>query len=144
MPRALIHTALLMAMIAAVGIVAVARAPAAEWQIPGVSPVGNDATTLPLNLAVGKSVVYDFSRAVKDVLIADPKIANVAMRSSTRAYINANQLGATNIVFFDAQGRQMARFEIAVTAPWTSSPGQSSNTSPLPTSRLTASATASF
>ena len=114
MPRALIHTALLMAMIAAVGIVAVARAPAAERQIPGVSPVGNDATTLPLNLAVGKSVVYDFSRAVKDVLIADPKIANVAMRSSTRAYINANQLGATSIVFFDAQGRQMARFEIAV------------------------------
>jgi pilus assembly protein CpaC len=114
MPRTLIQFALLMAMIAAVGIVALARAPAAERQIPGVLPVGNDATTLPLSLAVGKSVVYDFPRAIKDVLVADPKIANVAMRSSTRAYINANQLGATSIVFFDAQGRQMARFEIAV------------------------------
>jgi len=92
MPRTLIHTALLMAMIAAVGIVAMARAPAAERQIPGVSPVGNDATTLPLTLSVGKSVVYDFSREIKDVLIADPKIASVAMRSSTRAYINANTL----------------------------------------------------
>ena len=114
MPRTLIHTALLMAVIAAVGIVAMARAPAAERQIPGVSRVGNDATTLPLNLAVGKSLVYDFPRVIKDVLVADPKIANVVMRSSTRAYINANQLGATSIVFFDAEGRQMARFEIAV------------------------------
>ena len=80
MPRALIHTALLMAMIAAVGIVAVARAPSRVAN-SGRLTVGNDATTLPLDLAVGKSVVYDFSRAVKDVLIADPKIANVAMRS---------------------------------------------------------------
>jgi pilus assembly protein CpaC len=103
-----------MAVIAAVGIVAIVRAPAAERQIPGVSLVGNDATTLPINLGVGQSRVYDFQHAIKDVLVADPKIANAVIRSSTRAFIEASKLGATNIVFFDAEGRQMARFEITV------------------------------
>ena len=114
-PRTLIHTALLMAVITAVGTVAIVpRAPAAERQIPGVSLVGNRATTLPINVAVGKSRVYDFQRTIKEVLLGDPKIADVVIRSSTRAYIEARKLGATNISFFDAEGRQMARFEITV------------------------------
>ena len=90
------------------------RPSAAEGQIPGVSRVGNDATRLRIELAVGEAHVYDFQRAIKDVLVADPKIANVVIRSSTRAYIEANKLGGTNIAFFDAEGKQMARFEITV------------------------------
>jgi pilus assembly protein CpaC len=34
--------------------------------------------------------------------------------SSRRAYITGNNNGATNIIFLDAQGNQMARFDIAV------------------------------
>jgi pilus assembly protein CpaC len=113
-PRTLIRTALLMAVIATVGIVAIVRAPAAERQVPGVLRVGSEATTLPLNLGVGKSLTYDFPRVIKDVVVSDPKIANVVVRSTTRAYIDAVQLGATSIVFFDAEGTQMARFEIVV------------------------------
>jgi pilus assembly protein CpaC len=113
-PRTLIHTALLMAVIAGVGVVAMDRASAAEPQIPGVSLVGTDATTLPVTLRIGKSLVYDFPRDIKDVLVADPKTANVVIRSSRRAYIIGNLTGETNIVFFDAGGMQMARFEIKV------------------------------
>jgi len=113
-PRTLIRTALLMAVIATVGIVAIVRAPAAERQVPGVLRVGSEATTHALNLGVGKSLTYDFPRVIKDVVVSDPKIANVVVRSTTRAYINAVQLGATSIVFFDAEGTQMARFEIVV------------------------------
>jgi pilus assembly protein CpaC len=113
-PRTLIHSALLMAVIAVAGVVVMGHASAAERQIPGVSLVGNDATTLPINLPVGQSRVYEFQRAIKDVLVADPQIANAVIRSSTRVFIEANKLGATNIVFFDAEGRQMARFEIMV------------------------------
>ena len=43
-----------------------------------------------------------------------PQIANVVVRSSTRVFIQANKLGGTNIVFFDAERNQMARFEISV------------------------------
>ena len=65
-------------------------------------------------LAVGKSCIFDFQHVIKDVLVADPQIANVVVRSSTRIYIQANKLGGTNIVIFDAERKQMARFEISV------------------------------
>jgi pilus assembly protein CpaC len=67
-----------------------------------------------LALGVGKSVVIDLSRDVKDVLVADPKIANAVVRSSQRAYIIGAAVGQTNVVFFDADGQQVAAYDIAV------------------------------
>jgi pilus assembly protein CpaC len=67
-----------------------------------------------LSLGVGKSVVVDLPRDVKDVLVADPKIANAVVRSSQRAYIIGSAVGQTNVVFFDAEGNQVASYDIAV------------------------------
>ncbi|WP_316204327.1 type II and III secretion system protein family protein [Bradyrhizobium sp. SZCCHNS3051] len=67
-----------------------------------------------LALGIGKSVVIDLPRDIKDVLVADPKIANAVVRSSQRAYIIGAAIGQTNIVFFDAQGQQIAAYDIAV------------------------------
>ncbi len=66
-------------------------------------------------LGVSKSMVVDFPRDIKDVLIADPKIANAVIRSARRAYIIGIKQGQTNVFFFDAQGRQLAGFDLAVT-----------------------------
>jgi pilus assembly protein CpaC len=66
-------------------------------------------------LGVGKSVVVDLARDVKDVLVADPKIANAVIRTARRAYLIGTGIGQTNIYFFDAEGRQLAGFDIAVT-----------------------------
>ena len=68
-----------------------------------------------LALGIGKSVVIDLPRDVKDVLVADPKIANAVVRSAQRAYIIGASVGQTNIVFFDATGQQIAAYDIAVT-----------------------------
>jgi pilus assembly protein CpaC len=68
-----------------------------------------------LSLGVGKSVVVDLPSDIKDVLVADPKIANAVVRSSQRAYIIGAAVGQTNIVFFDASGQQLAAYDIAVT-----------------------------
>jgi pilus assembly protein CpaC len=68
-----------------------------------------------LPLGIGKSVVIDLPRDVKDVLVADPKIANAVVRSAQRAYIIGATVGQTNIVFFDASGQQIAAYDIAVT-----------------------------
>lgn len=68
-----------------------------------------------LPLGVGKSIVIDLPRDIKDVLVADPKIANAVVRSSQRAYIIGAAVGQTNIVFFDASGQQIAAYDIAVT-----------------------------
>jgi pilus assembly protein CpaC len=67
-----------------------------------------------LSLGVGKSVVVDLPRDVKDVLVADPKIANAVVRSSQRAYVIGSAVGQTNVVFFDADGNQVASYDIAV------------------------------
>ena len=75
---------------------------------------GGDFETRSIVLGKGKSIVVDFPRDIKDVLVADPKTANAVIRSSRRAYIIANATGGTNVVFFDAHGIQMARFDIAV------------------------------
>jgi len=68
-----------------------------------------------LPLGIGKSVVIDLPRDIKDVLVADPKIANAVVRSSQRAYIIGAAVGQTNIVFFDSAGQQIAAYDIAVT-----------------------------
>jgi pilus assembly protein CpaC len=68
-----------------------------------------------LPLGVGKSIVIDLPRDIKDVLVADPKIANAVVRSAQRAYIIGAAIGQTNIVFFDAAGQQIAAYDIAVT-----------------------------
>lgn len=68
-----------------------------------------------LPLGIGKSVVIDLPRDVKDVLVADPKIANAVVRSAQRAYIIGAAVGQTNIIFFDSTGQQIAAYDIAVT-----------------------------
>jgi len=73
----------------------------------------NGARFLPLG--IGKSVVIDLPREIKDVLVADPKIANAVVRSAQRAYIIGAAVGQTNIFFFDADGQPIASYDIAVT-----------------------------
>src|SRR3982075_1690069 len=75
---------------------------------------GGETKTRFLALGIGKSVVVDFPRDVKDVLVADPKIANAVVRSAQRAYIIGAAVGQTNIVFFDSEGKPVAAYDIAV------------------------------
>ena len=69
----------------------------------------------PLSLGIGKSIVIDLPRDIKDVLVADPKIANAVVRSAQRAYIIGAAVGQTSIVFFDSSGQQISAYDIAVT-----------------------------
>lgn len=67
-----------------------------------------------LALGVGKSIVIDLPRDAKDVLIANPAIANAVVRSARRAYLIGVKAGQTNIVFFDSEGNQIAAYDIEV------------------------------
>ncbi|WP_375309503.1 type II and III secretion system protein family protein [Bradyrhizobium sp. A5] len=67
-----------------------------------------------VSLGVRKSMVIDLPRDVKDVLVADPKIANVVLRSAQRAYIIGAAVGQTNVVFFDTAGQSIVAYDIAV------------------------------
>jgi pilus assembly protein CpaC len=93
----------------------VTSALAGDYRI-GTAPSSADGqnNARSLSLGVGKSVVIDLPRDVKDVLVADPKIANAVIRSAQRAYIIGAAVGQTNIVFFDSAGQQIAAYDIAV------------------------------
>src|SRR5215831_3862647 len=84
-------------------------------RVPVIQVAASEATSRFIPLGIGKSVIIDFSADIKDVLVADPKIANAVVRSSRRAYLIGAAVGQTNIFFFDAAGRQLAGFDIAVT-----------------------------
>ena len=83
---------------------------------PLVAPVATVGSTKVrfLALGIGKSVIIDLPRDVKDVLVADPKIANAVIRSPHRAYMIGAAVGQTNVVFFDSAGEQIAAYDIAV------------------------------
>ena len=93
-----------------------ALAPVVAGDYRAVAPVAADGQINArfLALGIGKSVVIDLPRDIKDVLVADPKIANAVVRSSQRAYIIGAAVGQTNIVFFDSAGQQIAAYDIAV------------------------------
>jgi pilus assembly protein CpaC len=86
---------------------------AADSESHPVAPIAAPKTRF-LALGIGKSVIIDLPRDVKDVLVADPKIANAVVRSAQRAYIIGAAVGQTNVVFFDADGQQVAAYDIAV------------------------------
>jgi len=88
---------------------------ASDYHVPTPVIADGQSNARPVSLGVGKSIVVDLPRDIKDVLVADPKIANAVVRSSQRAYIIGAAVGQTNIVFFDASGQQIAAYDIAVT-----------------------------
>lgn len=105
-------------LVAGFGMVGSAAASDAPASMPGaahISVAAADMNSRFVPLGIGKSVVIDLPRDIKDVLVADPKVANAVIRSSRRAYLIGVTVGQTNVFFFDAEGRQLAGFDIAVT-----------------------------
>ena len=88
---------------------------AADYRVGTPAAADGQMNSRFLSLGVGKAVVIDLPRDIKDVLVADPKIANAVIRSSQLAYIiGGDRPGQTNIVFFDSAGQQIAAYDIAV------------------------------
>ncbi len=83
--------------------------------VPVIRVAASEATSRFIPLGIGKSVALDLPADIKDVLVADPTVANAVIRSSRRVYLIGVKVGQTNIFFFDAHGRQIAGFDIAVT-----------------------------
>src|ERR1700704_3795038 len=109
------RTALLAAVVAASWITAPTCVLATDAVAPIIRLVSSDASSRFVPLGIGKSVVVELPRDVKDVLVADPTTANAVMRSARRAYIIGIKSGQTNVYFFDADGNQIGGLDIAVT-----------------------------
>ncbi len=77
--------------------------------------LSSDTTrTQSLSLPKGKSAVIDLPTDAQDVLVTDPKVANVVLSTRRRIYVLGVEGGQTDAAFFDASGRQMLRLNIRV------------------------------
>ena len=113
--RTSIRAVALAALVIATGLAPAAPLLAAEARVPVLKVAASEGTSRFIPLGIGKSVAIDLPADIKDVLVADPKIANAVMRSSRRVYLIGVTVGQTNIFFFDADGKQIVGFDIAVT-----------------------------
>jgi pilus assembly protein CpaC len=111
----LTRVAALSALVIGTGLAPSVPAIAADRPTSVIQVAASEATSRFIPLGIGKSVAIDLPADIKDVLVADPKIANAVIRSSRRVYMIGVAVGQTNIFFFDAEGKQIAGFDIAVT-----------------------------
>ena len=92
-----------------------ATAPVKRVQIP-VEPlpaapgVSSDHFELPLN----KTRPIELERAVRDVIIGNPEIADVVVRAPGQIYLIGRSVGETNVFLVDANGNLVRKLDVVV------------------------------
>lgn len=65
-------------------------------------------------LALNQALVVDLDRDVRDVVVANPQIADAVVKTPRRIFLMSLKVGQTNALFLDAQGVQIANLQISV------------------------------
>ncbi len=73
-------------------------------------------STQVLQIGKNKSVIVDLPAEVGEVIVSQPNVAGVILRSKRRAIIQGVDVGGTNIFFLGATGAKIAVLEISVTS----------------------------
>jgi pilus assembly protein CpaC len=68
-----------------------------------------------VRIGLNKSKVIRLPAAARDVLVGNPEIVEVVVRTQDTAYLFARAAGQSNAYFFDADGRQILALDIEVT-----------------------------
>lgn len=71
----------------------------------------------PVSLDVNKSMIVDLPTNVGEVIVGQPSVATVIMRTKTRAIIQGVAGGDTNVFFLDGAGNNISVFDIKVVQP---------------------------
>ena len=88
----------------------VAAGPAAAQQTSAPAESVPDTILLSLN----KAAIFELPVDARDVLVANPEIADVVIKTPRRAYVLGQGIGDTNVYFFDDQGNEILRLEVRV------------------------------
>lgn len=65
-------------------------------------------------VGLGKSVLIEFPRDVRDVMVSNPQVMDAVVLSSNRVFLLARRIGEANAFFFGADGEQLATYELYV------------------------------
>ena len=99
------------AIIAFVFVLAVAFAALAYMTSAATAGISNARF---VRIGLDKSIVIRLPADAHDVLIGNPEIVDVVVRTRKTAYLFARKTGQTNAFFFDAAGRQILSLDIEV------------------------------
>jgi pilus assembly protein CpaC len=80
---------------------------------------GEQAGSRFLRIGLNKSAVIKLPAEARDVVIGNPAIADVIVRTKTTGYVFARAVGQTNVFFFDGQGQQILALDLEVTQDMT-------------------------
>src|SRR3954468_14960125 len=81
----------------------------------GSIPVSEQTTSdRTVELTTTKAMNIDLPRDARDVLIADPLVADVVIKSPRRAYVIGLKAGDTNALFLDEEGNRILQLDIRV------------------------------
>ncbi|CCB63848.1 type II and III secretion system protein family protein [Hyphomicrobium sp. MC1] len=67
-----------------------------------------------IKIGMGKSVLLEFPRPVRDVMVSNPAVVDAVVLSSNRVFLLAKDMGEANAFFFDTSGNQFATMELYV------------------------------
>src|SRR5258708_2504189 len=83
----------------------------AEFSRASTSQPGMRAISLDVN----KSQIVRLARPARDVLVANPAVADIVLRSADTAFVIGRRVGETNVFFFDGEGHQIDALDLTVT-----------------------------
>ncbi|HOO49760.1 MAG TPA: type II and III secretion system protein family protein [Alphaproteobacteria bacterium] len=67
-----------------------------------------------LKLTIGKAEIVEIPNAVADIMVADPKIADVSVLQSNKLYVVGANLGDTNVIVLDDKGNVVSKIDVSV------------------------------
>jgi pilus assembly protein CpaC len=76
--------------------------------------VGLGGDTRNLSLPKGKSAVIELPVDARDVMVSNPKVADVVLSTPRRIYVLGQAAGQTDATFVDGMGRQILRLNVRV------------------------------
>jgi len=92
--------------------VATTQAPPKTTRLP--TSVADVPIERVINVAMNKSLPLDLPTAARDVVVGNPAIADVMVRSARQVFLMGHQMGDTNVFFMDANGKLIRRVEVHV------------------------------
>lgn len=85
-----------------------------------VAPVHSDVQTAVrtqvVNLPKGRSAVIDLPADAGDVFVSNPNVTDAVLRTPRRVFIMGVDAGVSDVLFFDANGRQILNLSVRVDA----------------------------
>ena len=67
-----------------------------------------------IKLGINRSIILELPADAKDIIVSNPAIADVIVRSQRRVFLLAKGVGSSNIFFFDEASQQIASIDLVV------------------------------